>query len=422
MSKSKVIAFKKPGEISEDPLTELLRAGARQLIANAVEAELFGYLQQFAAIKDEKGRQQVVRNGHLPEREIQTGIGPVAVRVPKVRDKRGQGVKFNSRLLPPYIRRTKSIEETLPWLYLKGVSTGDFQEALQALLGRDAKGLSATTISRCKRLWEEEHDAWNRRRMENKRYVYIWADGVYFNIRSDDAKQCILVVVGVTEQGQKEFVAIEDGYRESEQSWSELLVRIKEQGLGQAPKLAVGDGALGFWKALSKVFPQTVHQRCWVHKTANVLNKVPKMVQPKVKQALHEIWMAPTRKDAFQAFDVALATFSTKYPKAMACLEKDKEQMLAFYDFPAAHWQHIRTSNPIESTFATVRLRTAKTRGCVARHTILAMVYKLGKSAQKRWRKLRGFKLLAEVIRGVQFKDGESIAPSTDSELNRAVV
>lgn len=422
MSKSKVIAFKKPGEISEDPLTELLRAGARQLIANAVEAELLGYLQQFASIKDEKGRQQVVRNGHLPEREIQTGIGPVAVRVPKVRDKRGQGVKFNSRLLPPYIRRTKSIEETLPWLYLKGVSTGDFQEALQALLGRDAKGLSATTISRCKRLWEEEHEAWNRRRMENKRYVYIWADGVYFNIRSDDAKQCILVVVGVTEQGRKEFVAIEDGYRESEQSWSELLVRIKEQGLGQAPKLAVGDGALGFWKALSKVFPQTVHQRCWVHKTANVLNKVPKMVQPKVKQALHEIWMAPTRKDAFQAFDVALATFSAKYPKAMACLEKDKEQMLAFYDFPAAHWQHIRTSNPIESTFATVRLRTAKTRGCVARHTILAMVYKLGQSAQKRWRKLRGFKLLAEVIRGVQFKDGESIVPSTTSELNRAVV
>jgi transposase-like protein len=422
MSKSKVIAFKKPGEISEDLLTELLRAGARQLIANAVEAELFEYLQQVASIKDEKGRQQVVRNGHLPERKIQTGIGPVTVRVPKVRDKRGQGVKFNSRLLPPYIRRTKSIEETLPWLYLKGVSTGDFQEALQALLGRDAKGLSATTISRCKRMWEEEHDAWNRRRMENKRYVYIWADGVYFNIRSDDAKQCILVVVGVTEQGRKEFIAIEDGYRESEQSWLELLVRIKEQGLGQAPKLAVGDGALGFWKALSKVFPQTVQQRCWVHKTANVLNKVPKMVQPKVKQALHEIWMAPTRKDAFQAFDVALATYSAKYPKAMACLEKDKEQMLAFYDFPAAHWQHIRTSNPIESTFATVRLRTAKTRGCVARHTILAMVYKLGQSAQKRWRKLRGFKLLAEVIRGVQFKDGESIAPSTDSELNRAVV
>lgn len=378
MSKSKIIAFKKPGDISKDPLTELLRTGARQLIANAVEAELFGYLQQFTALKDEKGRQQIVRNGYLPERELQTGIGPVAVKVPKIRDKRGQGVKFNSTLLPPYVRKTRNIEEMLPWLYLKGISTGDFQEALQALLGRDAKGLSASTISRCKQIWEEEHDAWNRRRMESKRYVYIWADGVYFNIRSDDAKQCILVIIGVTEHGRKEFIAIEDGFRESEQSWSELLLRIKAQGLGHSPKLAVGDGALGFWKALSKVFPKTVHQRCWVHKTANVLNKVPKLVQPKVKQALHEIWMAPTRKDAFNAFDVALTTYSAKYPKAMACLEKDKEQMLAFYDFPAIHWQHIRTSNPIESTFATVRLRTAKTRGCVARHTILSMVYKLG--------------------------------------------
>jgi transposase-like protein len=422
MSKSKIITFKKPGDISEDPLTELLRTGARQLIANAVEAELFGYLQQFTALKDEKGRQQIVRNGYLPERELQTGIGPVAVKVPKIRDKRGQGVKFNSTLLPPYVRKTRNIEEMLPWLYLKGISTGDFQEALQALLGRDAKGLSASTISRCKQIWDEEHDAWNRRRMESKRNVYIWADGVYFNIRSDDAKQCILVIIGVTEHGRKEFIAIEDGYRESEQSWSELLLRIKAQGLGHSPKLAVGDGALGFWKALSKVFPKTVHQRCWVHKTANVLNKVPKLVQPKVKQALHEIWMAPTRKDAFNAFDVALSTYSAKYPKAMACLEKDKEQMLAFYDFPAIHWQHIRTSNPIESTFATVRLRTAKTRGCVARHTILAMVYKLGQSAQKRWRKLRGFKLLAEVIRGIKFKDGESIVPIYEGELNRAVV
>lgn len=422
MSKSKIIVLKKPGEISEDPLTELLRVGARQLIANAIEAELYGYLRQFSGLKDENGHQQVVRNGFLPEREIQTGIGPVAVRVPKIRDKRGQGIKFNSTLLPPYVRKTRSIEEVLPWLYLKGISTGDFQEALQALLGRDAKGLSASTISRCKQMWEEEHDVWNRRRMENKRYVYIWADGVYFNIRSDDVRQCILVIIGVTEQGRKEFIAIEDGYRESEQSWSELLLRIKAQGLGHAPKLAVGDGALGFWKALSKVFPETVQQRCWVHKTANVLNKVPKLVQPKVKQALHEIWMAPTKQDAFNAFDVALSTYSAKYPKAMECLEKDKEQMLAFYNFPAIHWQHIRTSNPIESTFATVRLRTVKTRGCIARHTILAMVYKLGQSAQKRWRKLRGFKLLAEVIRGVQFKDGESVTPLTDSELNRAVV
>lgn len=422
MSKNKIIAFKKPEEISSDPLTELLRIGARRLIADAVESELQELLSKHAAVRSMGGHQQIVRNGYLPEREIQTGIGPVKIRVPKIRDKSGQGIKFNSVLLPPYLRKTRSVEEVLPWLYLKGISMGDFQEALQALLGNDAKGLSASTISRCKRLWEEEHETWSRRILENKRYVYIWADGVYFNLRSDDSRQCILVIIGVTEQGLKEFIAIEDGYRESEQSWSELLLRIKAQGLSHSPELAVGDGALGFWKALKKLFPETVHQRCWVHKTANVLNKLPKVVQPKAKQALHEIWMAPTKRAACKAFDVAVSTYSAKYPKAMECLEKDKDELLAFYDFPAPHWQHIRTSNPIESTFASVRLRTAKTRGCVARHTILAMVYKLGQSAQKRWRKLRGFKLLAEVIRGVQFKDGERIYPLEEGELNRAVV
>ena len=422
MSKNKVIAFKKPGEISGDPLTELLRTGAQRLIADAVEAELQVLLGHHTALRNGQGHQQVVRNGYLPEREIQTGIGPVKIRVPKIRDKSHQGIKFNSTLLPPYLRKTKSVEDMLPWLYLKGISTGDFQEALQALLGSEAKGLSASTISRCKKIWEEEHETWNSRSLENKRYVYIWADGVYFNIRSDHAKQCILVIIGVTEQGRKEFIAIEDGYRESEQSWSELLLRIKAQGLRHPPELAVGDGALGFWKALRKVFPKTVHQRCWVHKTTNVLNKLPKAVQPKVKQALQEIWMAPTKKDAYKAFDIALSTYSAKYPKAMQCLEKDKNEMLAFYDFPAIHWQHIRTSNPIESTFATVRLRTAKTRGCVARHTILSMVYKLGQSAQKKWRRLRGFKLLAEVIRGVQFKDGERVDSLKEGEINRAVV
>ena len=374
MDKNTVVTFKKPGDISKDPLSELLRSGARQLIAEAVEAELQEFLQQYDELKNQQGNRTVIRNGYLPEREILTGIGSIPVKVPKVRDKSGQGIKFNSILLPPYIRKSKSIEEVLPWLYLKGISTGDFQEALQTLLGINAQGLSAATISRCKRVWEQEHEAWNRRSFENKRYVYIWADGIYFGIRSDDAKQCILVIVGVTEQGVKEFVAIEDGYRESEQSWTELLLRLKAQGLEEAPKLAVGDGALGFWKALSKVFPETVHQRCWVHKTANVLNKLPKSVQPKVKQALHEIWMAPTKNAACRAFVTAVSIYSAKYPKAMECLLKDKDQMLAFYDFPAAHWQHIRTSNPIESTFATVRLRTAKTRGCVSRQTILAMV------------------------------------------------
>ncbi len=422
MSKNKIIELKKPGEFSEDPLTELLRNGARQLISDAVEAELQELLNQYAELKNEQGHLQVVRNGYLPERSIQTGIGQVKVKVPKIRDKSGQGIKFNSALLPPYLRKTRSVEEVLPWLYLKGISTGDFHEALEALLGSDSKGLSASTISRLKSVWEQEQAAWSRRSLASKRYVYIWADGVYFNIRSDDTKQCILVIIGVTELGKKEFIAIEDGYRESEQSWSELLLRIKAQGLNQSPKLAVGDGALGFWKAMNKVFPKTKHQRCWVHKTANVLNKLPKMVQPKVKQALHEIWMAPTRKDAYEAFDIALTTYSAKYPRAMECLEKDKVEMLAFYDFPAPHWQHIRTSNPIESTFATVRLRTKKTRGCVARHTILAMVWKLGQSAQKKWRKLRGFKLLGDVIRGVQFKDGEQIDPLNVDELNRAVV
>jgi len=422
MGKNRIIELKKPEEFCKDPLTELLRNGARQLISDAVEAELQDLLNQHGEFRNTKGHLQIVRNGYLPEREIQTGIGLVKVKVPKIRDKSSQGIKFNSALLPPYLRKTRSVEEVLPWLYLKGISTGDFQEALQALLGSGAKGLSASTISRLKRIWEEEHETWSRQNLKNKRYVYIWADGVYFNIRSDNARQCILVIIGVTEHGRKEFIAIEDGYRESEQSWSELLLRIKAQGLRYSPELAVGDGALGFWKALRKVFPKTKHQRCWVHKTANVLNKLPKMVQPKVKQALQEIWMAPTRKDAYNAFDIAISTYSAKYPKAMKCLEKDKEEMLAFYDFPATHWQHIRTSNPIESTFATVRLRTAKTRGCVARHTILSMVYKLGQSAQKKWRRLRGFKLLGEVIRGVQFKDGELVEPLNENELNRVVV
>ena len=422
MSQNKIIDLKKPGEFCEDPLTELLRNGARQLIADAVQVELQELLDQYSVLRNERGYLQVVRNGYLPEREILTGLGPIKVKVPKIRDKSGQRIKFNSALLPPYLRKTRRVEEVLPWLYLKGISTGDFQEALHALLGTEGKGLSASTISRLKGIWEQEHETWNRRSLKNKRYVYIWADGVYFNIRSDDARQCILVIIGVTEQGRKEFIAIEDGYRESEQSWSELLLRIKAQGLSHSPKLAIGDGALGFWKALSKVFPKTKHQRCWVHKTANVLNKLPKAVQPKAKQALHEIWMAPTRTDAYKAFDIALSTYSAKYPKAMKCLEKDKDEMLAFYDFPAMHWQHIRTSNPIESVFATVRLRTNKTRGCVARHTILSMVFKLGQSAQKKWRKLRGFKLLGEVIRGVQFKDGELVEPINEDEINRAVV
>lgn len=406
MNDNNIFQLKQPEENASDALTELLRNGARNLISQAINVELEELLAQYAEQKVD-GKQAVIRNGYLPKRTIQTGLGDVEVQVPKIRDKSQQGIKFNSLLIPPYLKRTESIEELLPVLYLKGISTGDFSEALKSLLGANAKGLSAGTISRLKQQWQEEYKSWSKRNLDLKKYVYIWADGVYFNIRSEEAKQCILVVIGVNEHGKKELIAIEEGYRESTQSWTELLEDIRHRGLTSAPKLAIGDGALGFWNAISKVYPETKHQRCWVHKTANVLNKLPKSVQPKVKEALHDIWMAETRDDAHKAFDSTVNRFGDKYPGAMNCLVKDKEQMLAFYDYPAVHWQHIRTSNPIESTFATVRLRTAKTRNAVSRTTILAMVFKLTQSAENRWRKLRGFKLLADVVDGVKFVDGE---------------
>ena len=427
MNQNNVIEFKKPGSEPEDLLTDLLRGGAKRLIQEAVEAELESFLAQFSERRLENGRQAIVRNGYLPERDLQTGVGVVPVRIPKVRDKqgeRGSKVKFNSRLVPPYLRKTMSIENLLPWLYLKGLSTGDFKEALVSLLGANAKGLSAPTISRLKAQWTAEHETWTKQSLAKKRFVYWWADGVHFNIRGDDARSCILVVIGVTETGHKEFVAIEEGLRESEQSWLEVLNNMKARGLKIGPELAIGDGALGFWKALTKVFGETRHQRCWVHKTANVLNKLPKTSQPKAKERLHQIWMAETRDEATKAFDSFLATYKDKYPKAVNCLEKDREKLLAFYDFPAQHWAHIRTTNPVESTFATVRLRTAKIRGCVSRKSILAMVYKLGMSAQERWRKLRGFHHLADVIRGIRFQDGVQLDNklNTDDEAGRVAV
>lgn len=404
MKKDNVISLEKPAE-NPDILTEMLKAGATELLVNAVQAELQEYLSLYRDLRDEQGRQCVVRNGYLPERKIMTGLGEVDIRVPKTRDRSGKGNCFRSALLPPYIKRTKSVENVLPWLYLKGISTGDFSGALASLLGEDAGGLSAGTISRLKQGWHEEHEDWRKRDLSKQQYVYIWADGIHFNIRSDEAKQCILVVIGVTAQGDKEFLAIEDGYRESEQSWKELLLDMKKRGF-KAPQLAVGDGAMGFWAALAKVFAATRGQRCWVHKTKNVLNKLPKGAQGKAKQQLQDIWMAETRGEAQRAFDHFLQRYQDKYPKATECLEKDREALLAFYDFPAVHWQHIRTSNPIESTFATVRLRTAKTRNCVSRATILTMVFKLGLSAEKGWRKLRGFRQLADVINNVKFVDG----------------
>ncbi len=413
MTQSTLRALSQPEEQVTDPLTELLRSGARELIAQAVEAELQVLLEQHAEHRLPDGRKAVVRNGYLPERTVQTGIGNVEIKVTKVRDRSGSGVRFNSALLPPYLKRARSVEELLPWLYLKGVSTGDYQDALAALLGDQAKGLSANTISRLKQHWIDDHRRWCQRDLSQKRYVYWWADGVYSNVRMDD-RLCLLVIIGVTEHGRKELVAVEDGYRESEASWSELLSGLRARGLTTSPKLAIGDGALGFWKALAKCYPDTRHQRCWVHKSANILSALPKSVQPKVKAALHEIWMAETQDEAHKAFDRALVRFESKYPGAMERLRKDREELLAFYDFPAEHWVHIRTTNPIESTFSTVRLRSKRARNCGSRETTLAMVYKLLETAQKRWKRIKGFDLLALVVNNVKFKDGEQVQDQSD--------
>lgn len=406
MQEHTTIPFPHPQLTAEDPLTAVLRQGAQRLLAQAIEVEVAMLLAQYADRHDGQGRQAIVRNGYLPEREVQTGIGALRVKVPRVRDRSRAGVRFHSALLPPYIRRSKSLEALLPWLYLKGVSTGDFSEALQALLGPDAPGLSPATLSRLKQGWQDELAQWQQRDLTGKRYVYFWVDGVYLETRMEDTRHCILVLIGADAKGQKELVGLWDGYRESEQSWKELLLDLKSRGLAHGPTLAIGDGALGFWKALRQVYGQTRWQRCWVHKTANVLDKLPKDLQPQAKQRLQAIWMAPDRQRAAIAFDLFIATYEAKYPKAAECLAQDREELLAFYDFPAEHWAHIRTTNPIESTFATVRLRTDKTRGCLSRVTMLAMVFKLYQSAAKRWHRLRAAHYLPEVMHGIVFKDG----------------
>jgi transposase-like protein len=370
--------------------------------------EVEDWLAEHEHLRDEQGRRQVVRNGFLPQRKITTGVGPIEVQQPRVRDRRpaGQAESFTSKILPPYLRKTKSIEELIPWLYLKGVSTGDFSDALKALVGPDCPGLSATTVTRLKSAWEAEFQEWNKRSLKGKQYVYVWADGVHFNIRLEEDRQCILVLMGATADGKKELIAVVDGFRESEQSWKGLLLDVKARGLKIDPKLAIGDGALGFWKAVKQVYPKTRQQRCWVHKTANVLDKLPKRLQPEAKAKLHDIWMADTKEHANQAFDLFAKTYEAKYPKAVECLTKDREVLLTFYDFPAEHWIHVRTTNPIESTFATVRLRTKRTKGCGSRIACLTMVYKLMQSASKKWRLLNGTQVLAEVLRGTIFIDG----------------
>jgi transposase-like protein len=409
MAKDNVIDLKKPESFIDDPITDILRQGARRLLCAALEAEVETFLKQYKDISDGKGWQRVVRNGYLPEREIQTGIGQVQVKAPRIRDRQPDPIKgrirFTSAILPPYLRKTKSIEILLPWLYLKGVSTGDFTDALAALLGKDAPGLSAATISRLKTVWQDEYNQWQQRDLSNKRYVYFWVDGIYCNVRMDD-RQCLLVIIGATENGHKELVALEGGFRESEQSWIEVLVDIKRRGMQISPELAIGDGSLGFWKALSKVYDTTRWQRCWVHKTANILNKLPKSLQAKAKQRLHQIWMADNKAEAEKNFDAFIQTYEAKYPKATDCLRKDRDVLLTFYDFPAEHWRHIRTTNPIESTFATVRLRTAKVRSCFSASTILTMAFQLCRCAQKRWIKLHHPERLGEVIRGIKFVNG----------------
>ena len=389
----------------QDGLTELIRTGARQLIAQALKVEMAELLATYADQQDEQGRAVVVRNGHHPEREIQTGIGPVTVQVPKVRSRQGEPVTFRSALVPPYVRKTASLEAAIPWLYLKGISTGEMQAALEALVGPEAKGLSASTVSRLKQVWREEYEVWRQQALAEESGGYIWVDGIYSGLRADSQRLCALVVIGVNAQGKKQLLAIEDGVRESTQSWREVLLKLQARGM-PAPALAIGDGAMGFWAAVEEVYPTTRHQRCWSHKTSNVLNAFPKSAQPKAKQALQEIWRAETKMTAERAFDVFLEIYEPKYPKATACLQKDREELLAFYMFPAAHWQSLRTTNPIESTFGTIRHRTTRTKGCLTRDGLLHMMFKLGQCAEKKWRRLRGFQQLPKVIKGIQFTDG----------------
>lgn len=397
---------------TEDALTEVLRTGATKMLAAAVEAEVEAFCESYQFMRDEENRRRIVRNGYLPERKILTGIGEVAVKMPRTRDRTGTGedrIGFRSSILPAYLRKSRSLEALIPWLYLKGISTGGFEAALSALVGPDAPGLSSTTIARLKSVWIKEHDEWQKRSLEGKRYVYFWADGIHVNVRMDKQKLCLLVVIGATADGTKELVALEDGFRESTQSWRELLLDLKHRGLEQAPELAVGDGAMGFWSAMSEVYPETRSARCWVHKTANVLNRMPKSVQKKAKGHIIEIYTAETIEKAEAAFGFFVKAYQAKYPKATEILVKDREELMAFYDFPAEHWVHLRTTNPIESTFATVRLRTAKTRGCLSRETALTMAFRLCEEAEKKWRKLNAPHLLRLVEKGIKFTDG--IAP-----------
>ena len=412
-----VIPFRQPESI-EDPLTEIAREGARRMLATAMEAEIAVFIEQFAEERLPDGRQRVVRHGYGPEREIQTGIGPLAVRRPKVRDRAadadlGERIRFTSHILPRWARRSRSLDALLPVLYLRGISTGNFQEALSALVGPDAPNLSPSVISRLTAEWGQEYDHWQRRDLSACHYVYIWADGIYLQARMEPVAECMLVVIGATPEGKKELIGFQVGTRESAQSWRELLVDLKARGLSVSPKIAVGDGALGFWKALEEVFPATGHQRCWLHKIVNVLNGVPKSLAPQIKSDLNEICRAPDRATATAALDTFVEKYGAKYAKAVACLTKDRDPLLAFFDLPAEHWDHLRTTNPIESVFATVRHRTVRTKGALSQRTAKLMVFKLAMAASKTWRRLKGQNQLPKVITGVRFNDGIEGKPTS---------
>lgn len=391
------------------PLDEIVRQGAQEMLEKALEIEVDLFLERYQYILDDDGNRKIVRNGRHRARKVITGAGAIEVRQPRVDDRAlipQNEPRFSSGIIPPYLRRTKNIDELLPVLYLKGISTGDFSEALESILGRHVTGLSAQTIVRLKTVWEKEYTEWNSRDLTGAEYVYWWVDGIYFNVRLDDERQCILVIIGARPDGSKEIVAVIDGFRESKENWQFALREAKRRGLRCGPKLAIGDGALGFWAAIEEEFPETEHQLCWVHKTVNVLDKLPQSQQGKAKKMLHDIYLAATKKDAEIAFDIFIEEYAAKYPRAVDCLRNHREDLLTFYTYPAEHWVHIRSTNVIESTFSTVRHRTKRTKGCGSRIATLTMVFKLIQSAQKRWQKLHHYEKTADVWEGIRFEDG----------------
>ena len=389
-------------------LEEVLIDGARKMLQAAIENEVEEYLESVKYRKDQKKHREIIKNGYLPERKIQTGLGDISIKKPRVRNKNGEN-NFTSAILPRYMRRTPSIDALIPALYLKGISTNNFSEALVAILGEGAKGLSPNNIVRLKSLWEAEYKDWLKRDLSNKHYVYMWADGVYFNIRLDKDRPCVLVLIGATKDGKKELISVHDGFRESTISWKEVLSDLKRRGLSKTPSLAIGDGALGFWKALEEEFPGTKMQRCWVHKTANILDKMPKRIQPNAKNLIHEMYKSTTKKEAFSFYNNFLTLYSEKYERACKCLKKDFDSIFTFYDFPMQHWQHIRSTNVIESTFATIKHRARQTKGYGSRAAALSMAYKLAIEAEKCWKKLKGYPLLLKIVEGIKFKDGEEL-------------